>query len=295
MELSTLRNFLEVARLGNITRAAEQLHIAQPSLSRQIKQLEDELGQKLFLRKHYRVELTAAGKTLLERATEIVRLSDLAVSELASKNKQLEGELSIALADGTFSESVPEVIDSFRNAFPGIRMSFYSGGLLYIDMLIKKHIPDIVCQFTGFDPKRLNFVKTDHIKKAGLVMRSDDPLAQQKELSSEMYSNVNVIYPRGILYDENYKDINLDIPEDRIMLMAEEPMVFLDLIRRSGAYIFCLEPSNDTLRRYDLCFRPIVPYRRASLYFVQMPEKEPTEAVTAFMDYIDNFYKPRTC
>ena len=121
MELSTLKNFLEVVKCGNITHAAKKLSISQPSLSRQIMMLEEELGQKLFFRKHYRVELTDAGKALFERASEIVRLSDLAVSELAAKEKQVKGDLFIAFADGTFTGTVPAVIDSFRNAYPDVR------------------------------------------------------------------------------------------------------------------------------------------------------------------------------
>ena len=294
MELTTLRNFLEVAKAGNITRAAEHLHITQPSLSRQIMLLEKELGQKLFFRKHYRVELTNAGKALLERAAEIIRISDLAVSELSSIEKHVKGDLFIAFADGTFTGTVPVVIDSFRNAYPEVKLNFFSGGLDYLQILIDKKIPDVICYFRGSIPKGFNTVMTDQIVPAGLVMTNNDPLTRYKELTLDIYSSVPVIYPRGIVLDENEEDINIPVSEDQVVARVEEPMVFMDLIRRSGAYIFCLEPSPEVLRRHDLSFRPIAPGRRSAICFVQRPVGETNTVVEVFMDYIRSFYIPRT-
>ena len=139
METRVLRSFIVVAKEGSITRAADILHIAQPSLSKQMKLLEEELGQKLFRRGKYKVMLTDVGERFLVRAKEIVELSDLTLSEFASKEREISGDLSIAFADGSFTGNVVDVVNSFRSAYPKVRLLFYSGGLEYIRSLTQRN------------------------------------------------------------------------------------------------------------------------------------------------------------
>ena len=115
MEIRVLKYFIEVAKSGSYTRAADALHITQPSLSKQMKLLEDELGQKLFRRGQYKMILTEVGESFLNRAKEIVDLSELTISEYTAKTKEISGDLSIAFADGSFTGNVVDVVNSFRN------------------------------------------------------------------------------------------------------------------------------------------------------------------------------------
>ena len=291
MELFALRYFIEVAHQENITHAAEKLHISQPSLSRQISSLESELGKKLFVRKQFRVELTEPGKALLKHAEEIVRLSDLAFTEISSTKTELSGHLSIAFADGTFEGSIPNLVDSFIRSFPSIELDFYSGGLDYIETLKRRHAPDIVCYYTGSSPKDELFVKTDHTLNTGFVMRKDDKLARYNEISRALYKDIQIIYPRERGLDENEKTISLDVNKDQIIAMVEEPLAFLDLVKKGQGYIFCLEPSFEILKGYDLCFRPAVPKKKATVHFVQDPRMVSTDAAKAFMNHAHDFYE----
>ena len=294
MEIRVLKYFIEVARTGSLTRAADILHITQPSLSKQIKLLEGELGQKLFRRGQYKMILTEVGESFLPRAIEIVDLSDLALSEYISKKKDISGDLSIAFADGSFSGNVVDVINSFRNAYPNVRLLFYSGGLEYVSSLTQKNITDIACNYYGNAPEGLNSVKTDQIRRSGLVMRRDDMLATYTDIPEDIYSKLPMIMPRGVLLDENGDDLAIQVDREKVVALVEEPFTFLSLLQNSGAYIFCLEPTAEVLSRYDIIFRPVRPSRTSNLYFVQNDRKTPTEVMTAFMDYVGQFYKTKT-
>lgn len=294
MEIRVLKYFIEVAKTGSLTRAAERLHITQPSLSKQIKLLESELGQKLFRRGQYKMILTEVGESFLPKAVEIVDLSDLAISEYTSKKKDISGELSIAFADGSFSGNVVEVVNSFRKAYPNVHLLFYSGGLEYVSSLTQKNITDIACNFYGNAPEGLKSVKTDQIRRSGLVMRRDDILATYTDISEDIYSRLPVIMPRGVLRDESGEDIAIPVDKEKVVALVEEPFTFLSLLQNSGAYIFCLEPAAEVLNRYDIIFRPVRPCHTANLYFVQNDRKSPTEVMTAFMDYVGQFYKTKT-
>lgn len=293
MELRTLRYFLEVAKEENMTRAADALHITQPSLSKQIKLLEDELGQKLFRRTQYKVVLTEVGEAFLNRAREIVSLSDLTLSEYASKDRDISGELSIAFADGAFMGNVISLVNSFMMSYPKIRLLFYSGGLEYIDSLTKRKVADIACNYYGSDPKNNAFVKTNNLKRVGLLMKNDDVLAEYSELLEEQCSSLPVIMPRGVLLDENGEDIAIHVDDKNIVAFVEEPISFLGLLQSFSAYIFCLEPSAEVLSKNNLAFRPVKPKRFSRLYFIQKEDSNPTDAMRAFMSYAENYYKAR--
>ena len=293
MEIRVLKYFIEVARSGSYTRAADALHITQPSLSKQMKLLEDELGQKLFRRGQYKMILTEVGESFLVRAKEIVDLSELTLSEYTSAKKDISGELSIAFADGSFSGNVVEVVNSFRNAYPNVQLLFYSGGLEYVRSLAQRHVADYTCNYFGSDPDSPRFIKTDQIRRTGLLMRRDDMLSTYTEITESIYSNLPIIMPRGVLYSENKEDIAIPLPKENIVALVEEPISFLGLLQSAGAYIFCLEPSVDVLKRFDLVFRPTRPSFTNRLYFVQDNAGAPTEAMNAFGDYFEKYYESK--
>ncbi|MBQ1891145.1 MAG: LysR family transcriptional regulator [Firmicutes bacterium] len=293
METRVLRSFIVVAKEGSITRAADILHIAQPSLSKQMKLLEEELGQKLFRRGKYKVMLTDVGERFLVRAKEIVELSDLTLSEFASKEREISGDLSIAFADGSFTGNVVDVVNSFRSAYPKVRLLFYSGGLEYIRSLTQRNVADISCNYYGSDPEGLKSIKTDQVRRAGFLMRPDDPLTEYSELSEDICRSLPVIMPRGTLYDEKGKDLAFPVEKENVVALVEEPFAFLSLLQSERAYIFCLEPTSEVLSRYGITFRPVSPMRFSRSYFVQKESSEPTESMTAFMEYIGWFYRSR--
>lgn len=126
MELRVLEYYLMVAREENITRAAETLHITQPTLSRQIAQMEDELGVKLFHRGKHNITLTEDGLLLKRRAQEIVELAEKTKQELTHDAKDLSGTISIGSGEAKSMHLLAELIAGFRRKHPKVNFDIYS-------------------------------------------------------------------------------------------------------------------------------------------------------------------------
>jgi DNA-binding transcriptional LysR family regulator len=122
MELYQLRSFVRVVRNGNLTRAAEELHLTQPAVSSQIKLLEEEIGDLLFERKGRGLVLTSAGRTLLTRAEQILALAEEARQEIASMTALEHGSISIGTNDSNCLHVLPEVIAAFKTEYPGVQI-----------------------------------------------------------------------------------------------------------------------------------------------------------------------------
>lgn len=127
MEIRVLRYFLAVAREGNITGAANFLHMTQPTLSRQIRELEEELGQQLLVRKSHRVELTPEGMLLRKRAEEIIAMVDKTESEFTSMSNSISGDIYIGSGETQAIREIAEIIKELRGEFPGIHYNLHSG------------------------------------------------------------------------------------------------------------------------------------------------------------------------
>ena len=128
MELRVLRYFLEIAREGNMTHAAQRLHISQPTLSRQIKELEEELGKKLFIRSNYSMNLTEEGMLLRKRAEDILEMTDKTLAEFKSLDEINGGDIHIGCAESNGIASFIQVIQKLKEKYPRIRYHFYSSG-----------------------------------------------------------------------------------------------------------------------------------------------------------------------
>ena len=127
MELRTMRYFLAVAREENMTRAAEFLHVTQPTLSKSLKSLEDELGKKLFVRHSFHIELTEEGVLLRKRAQDLVSMADKIQAEFLTLNDILGGEVYFGLAESYQIRYLAAEIKSFKNSYPGLRYHITSG------------------------------------------------------------------------------------------------------------------------------------------------------------------------
>ncbi len=127
MDSTAIRRFLTIAEAGSINAAAQRLHIAQPPLSRQMKQLEDRLGLKLFERGKKAVTLTEAGKLLQNRAGQVLGLMENTVKEMREIDAGAQGTLSIGTVTSSGATLLPRVVKIFRTQYPGIRFQVWEG------------------------------------------------------------------------------------------------------------------------------------------------------------------------
>ena len=179
MELRVLRYFLAVAREENITKAAALLHVTQPTLSRQLMQLEDELGVKLFRRSQYRVVLTDDGMLLRRRAQEIVELADKAERELQHTEAELTGEIAIGCGESVGMTFLSEHIREFRRLHPQVQFRIYSANADDIKERIEKGLLDMGLLTEPVDIGRYAFLRTPQKDQWGVLLPKEHPLAQK--------------------------------------------------------------------------------------------------------------------
>lgn len=185
MELRVLRYFLAVAREENITKAAALLHVTQPTLSRQLMQLEDELGVQLFRRSQYRVILTEDGMLLRRRAQEIVELADKAERELQHHETELTGEVAIGCGESVAMTFLSEHIRAFRALHPQVQFRIYSAIADDVKERIEKGLLDMGLLTELVDIGRYAFLRTPQKDRWGVLLPKDHPLAQQPAVTPD--------------------------------------------------------------------------------------------------------------
>ena len=158
MELRVLRYFLAVAREGNITAAANFLHMTQPTLSRQIKDLEKELGQQLLIRKSHHVVLTPEGMLLRKRAEEIISMVDKTESEFTSLENTISGDIYIGSGETRAMRAVAEIIKEMHDTYPGIHCHLYSGNAQDVTERLDKGLLDFGILIQPADISKYNYI-----------------------------------------------------------------------------------------------------------------------------------------
>lgn len=183
MELRILRYFLAVAREENITRAAALLHVTQPTLSRQLQQLEEELGVKLFRRSQYRVILTDDGMLLRRRAQEIVELAEKAQRELRHPETELVGEIAIGCGETAGMSFLSRHIREFRQLHPQVQFRIYSANADDVKERIEKGLLDMGLLTEPVDIGRYAFLRMPQKDRWGVLVPKDHSLAQKDFVS----------------------------------------------------------------------------------------------------------------
>lgn len=185
MELRVLKYFLMVAREESITKAAERLHITQPTLSRQMADLEKEMGVPLLDRSGRRIGLTPEGMLLRRRAEEIISLVDKTEMEVTQAQENLEGTINIAGGDLAATRDFVKLIKEFHELHPHVDFQYYTDITPYICECIDHGCVDIGLLVQPFDVEKYNFLALGEEKAFGVYMRSDDPLAEKDEVTIE--------------------------------------------------------------------------------------------------------------
>lgn len=193
MELRVLRYFLAVAREENITKAAALLHVTQPTLSRQLMQLEEELGVKLFHRSQYRVILTDDGMLLRRRAQEIVELADKAEKELRHSEAELTGEIAIGCGESVAMTFLSRHIKAFRQLHPQVQFRIHSANADDIKERMEKGLLDIGLLTEPVDVGRYAFLRTPKKDRWGILIPEDHPLAKQASVTPKDLTGVPLI------------------------------------------------------------------------------------------------------
>lgn len=196
LELRVLEYYLMVAREENITRAAELLHITQPTLSRQIAQLEEELGVKLFYRGKHSITMTEDGLLLKRRAQELVDLADKTKQELTHDEKELSGTIFIGSGETKSMHLLAELLAEFRSRHPRVDFDLYSATSDDIKERIEKGLIDIGLLMEPVDVGKYQFLRVAERVPWGVLVRRDCALAGKASVTAADLLGIPVILTR---------------------------------------------------------------------------------------------------
>ena len=268
MEIRTLRYFLETAREGNMTRAAERLFISQPTMSKQLKELENELGAKLFLRSNYNLKLTEAGMLLKKRAEDILALVDKTEAEFRSMDELNRGDIYVGAPESESMMLFAEVVASLQKDYPGIRCNIYSGNLEDVCDRLEKGLLDFAIVMSYVDLSKYNYIRMPAEDSWGILMRKDDPLAEKESLTVDDIKKYPLICSRQWVDQEMPRWFAEE--SDKLNIAATYNLAFNGAVMaRAGiGYAVVLDKLIDTGESSDLTFRPLSGVSETELYVI---------------------------
>lgn len=198
MELRVLNYFLVVAQEESITRAAQKLHLTQPTLSRQMMLLEGELGVTLFERGRRRIALTEAGRLLRERAAIMLALSEKTMTDLACQGEALTGEICLALGNGQGRSTavLARAMEAFRRSCPQVRFSLLDGGTAAVRTDLERGLADLGLWFGAVDQTRYAFLPMIRPERWGILTEEGAPWADETAVTAEALTSATLLLPR---------------------------------------------------------------------------------------------------
>lgn len=293
MDTRVLRYFLTVAHTNNITKAAEQLHITQPTLSRQIMELERELDVTLFDRNQRRLQLTKAGVLFQQRAASLLQLLDQTKDDLHQHEEELVGTISLGCAVSTASAFLMRLVDQFQQLNPAVRFNIFDGDGDVLRRQIDEGTADLACLLEPVEAAKYNYMVMPQKEQWGVIMRRDDPLAKRKKITKEDLYKLPLILPRrNIVRDEVSDVLQLDQTKLNVMASNNLPNNALELIRTGHYYAVAIKGVTEVLRGPDICFIPFTPAKETGHVMVWRKNNVLAPAAEQFLQFIaDNINK----
>ena len=184
MEIRTLRYFLAAAREENMSRAAEQLHVTQPTLSKALRALEEELGKKLFTRHSFSIALTDEGVLLRDRAEDLVSMADKIEQEFLSLDDITGGDIYFGLAESYQIRYLAREIREFKQYYPGLRYHITSGDTEQVTEKLDRGLLDFAVICTAPDERKYHFIPFPESDHFGAAIPSDSPLAEKDSITA---------------------------------------------------------------------------------------------------------------
>lgn len=273
MEIRVLRYFLTVAREGSVTGAANFLHVTQPTLSRQIKDLEEELGVKLLIRGSHSVSLTPEGMRLRKRAEEILDMVEKTEAEFAETEEAVSGDIYIGGGETRVMRLIGNIIHEMREEYPNIRYHLYSGNSADVTERLDKGLLDFGILIQPADMTKYDYVNLPDKDVWGAVLRKDNPLAAKKKITREDLLNEPLILSRQAIQRTAAKNEFTDwfgSDYDSLNVVATFNLVYnaAILVGEGIGHAVTIDGLVNTGEDSDLCFRLLEPRLEAGLNIV---------------------------
>lgn len=268
MEIRTLRYFLAVAREENMTRAAETLHVTQPTLSKQLKSLEDELGKKLFTRHSFNIQLTEEGILLRKRAEDLVKMADKITTEFITLDDITGGDVYFGLAESYQIRFLAREISSFKKSYPGLCYHITSGDTEQVTEKLDKGILDFAVLAEEPNISKYNYLCFPETDIWGVVMPEKCRLSKKKTIC------VDDLVGLPLFCSEQgwHKDISrwCGSQIDKLHLEGSFRLSYNAslFVKEELGYLLTFAHLIDTSPDSGLVFRPLFPKLETKMYLI---------------------------
>ncbi len=268
MEIRVLRYFLETAREGSMTRAARRLFISQPTMSKQLKELEKELGAKLFVRTNYNIRLTEAGMLLRERAEDILSLVEKTEAEFKSLEEINSGDLYVGAPESESMSLFADVVRRLQQDYPKIRCNIFSGNMNDVCEKLDKGLLDFAIVMNYVDLMKYNYLPMSTEDTWGVIMRRDDPLAEKKSFSISELRTLPLICSKQWVDQEFPQWFRSDLDEVNIVATYNLPFNGAVMAKAGMGYALMLDNLVHTGTGSEIIFRPLTDVPKVEMYVI---------------------------
>ncbi len=293
MEFRVLRYFLTVAREGSITAAANSLHLTQPTLSRQLQDLEKELGQKLFIRGKYKVSLTPEGMILRKRAEEIVDMVEKTEAEFQSIKDTVCGDIYIGCGETDSMKYVAQVMKELQDDYPEIKFHIFSGNAEDVTEKLDKGLLDFGVLIQPIDLSKYDNLPLPDKDVWGVITKKNSPLAQKNKAELKDLVNVPLIASRqmskkysaqsGFLdwFGEEFEHLNIAATYNLVYNAAI-------MVEAGIGYAITLDKLVNTTDITNLRFVPLYPKLESGLDIVWKKHQMFSPAAKLFLERLQD-------
>lgn len=292
MDIRVLRYFLTVVREENISRAAEILFITQPTLSRQLQELEKELDTKLFIRGKSKITLTESGILLRRRAEELVELADKTRREFLCKEENISGTISIGCGETMAVKVLSETIASFSKTYPEVRFEIYTGTADHIKDEIDHGLLDVGLLMEPIEIEKYAYIRLKQTERWGAVFRADHPLCEKDAVTTQDLKNIPLILPRrpgsqSVLrswFGDDFDNLHIVATGNLVANSAR-------LVMQGLGSAVTIEGAVDLYKNSQLCFRPFQPELENTSVLVWKKHQPFGQAASKFINFLKDALK----
>ncbi|MWN90199.1 LysR family transcriptional regulator [Gilliamella sp. Pra-s65] len=291
LEIKILRYFLALAKEESITAAANNLHLTQPTLSRQLMELEQSLGTPLFIRGSRRITLTDEGIRLRKRAEEILELVHKTESEFQSLSESVCGDIYIGCAETDAMKLVVNVIKLMQDSYPQIRIHIYSGNANDVSERIDKGLLDFGVLIEPSHLTKYESLCLPQQDTWGVLMRKDCALANLKVISpSDLQALPLIVSQQKYVSDSIEKWFKLNY--EKLNITATYNLIFNAalMVEQNIGYALCLDKLINTAGNTPLCFRPLYPKLQVDVNIVWKKHHVFSKAAELFLKQLKEHF-----
>ena len=289
METRVLNYFLKIAQVGTISKAAEQLHVTQPTLSRQLRDLEQQLGTPLFIRSKRTMTLTAAGVLFQDRARQVTRLISKAEEELKNQGAQLAGTLAIGCVESSVAQVLTEKITQMHATYPQVKFELYDGDGDDIKQKLDQGTLDLGVVLTPVETAKYNDCVIACDDNWGIIVPVTDPLAQKNMINPIELSSLPLIVPRRHIVQSEISDW-LQVPAEKLKIVGSQNLLSnAILLTRAGfGYALCARGAFENRAVTDIKFMPLTPKQTIAHRLIWRKNIVMTPLIKAFISLFDD-------